>query len=162
MPFIEISPPLKQPKGLGTGVRLGVSERMGLRISLAGEALTAIAGRDSAVWDQHTFKVLLDADPALPRLRIMRAGDGRFALSKPPLGDTWRFITVGRVASFPVIERCGCSWESVDHSIFAIDIDLPRELRATSTHQPVGRPSTSTGPRPSPVTLPGVRTKERA
>lgn len=105
--------------------------------------------------------MLIDRDPALPRLRIALAPDGRFRLGKPPLGDRWRFITLGRDAGLPLtpLKAADCTWEAVDGQQ-AIDIDLPREMRSVRQHQPVGQPSTSNGPRPAPVTLPG-RAKER-
>lgn len=181
MPFIELEPPRKAA-GIGTGVRLSITDRLGLRISLAGDALEAIlggrfgtsadgslvarsgAGADAAGGGGDAtarFRVLIDRDPALPRLRIVLAPDGRFRLGKPPLGNRWRFLTLGRETGLPMapLKAADCTWEAVDGQQ-AIDIDLPRELRSVRQHQPVGQPSTSNGPRPSPVTLPG-RAKER-
>lgn len=102
--------------------------------------------------------MLLDRDPAMPRLRIVRDPAGPFTLGKPPLGDRWRFVTVGKECGLPAspLPSLDCTWELVDGKP-AIDIDLPREMRLTSLHQPAGQPSTSTGPRPAAVTLPGAR-----
>ena len=155
MAFVEIEPPRKVA-GIGTGVRISITGRLGLRVSLADAALEAIGGGGAT-----SFKVLIDRDPAMPRIRVALASDGRFRLGKPPLGDRWRFITLGRDTGLPMpmLKSCDCTWEAVDGQQ-AIDIDLPREMRATRQHQPVGQPSKSNGPRPSTVTLPG-RVKER-
>lgn len=125
-------------------------------LAAPGRAPTRLGGGDAT-----RFKVLIDRDPALPRLRIALAPDGGFRLGKPPLGDRWRFITVGRETGLPLVllKAADCTWEAVEGQR-SIDIDLPRELRSVHQHQPVGQSSTSNGPRPSPVTLPG-RAKER-
>lgn len=156
MGFVEIKPPDKPAKGIGTGVRVSVTDRHGLRVSIAGDALGLLT---KAKGDPR-FRVLHDADPALPRLRIIRDdADGRFALLKPPLGDTWRFITVGRRPWLPpdALKGLDCTWEIVEGMAAAIDIDLPREFRRTqSVDAARTAPSTSySNARTSSVTLPG-------
>lgn len=96
----------------------------------------------------------------------MLAPDGGFKQSKPPLGDRWKMIRVGRDTGLPEIKlpATECEWEKVEGQP-TIEIELPRELRPTRQHQPVGQPSTSTQGRPATVTLPGAlpgRVKERA
>lgn len=116
--------------------------------------------------EAHRYKILVDRDSAFPRLRVVLAPEGGFKQSKPPLGDRWKMIRIGRDTGLPEskLPATECEWEKVEGQP-AIEIELPRELRLTRQHQPVGQPSTSTGPRPAPVTLPGAavaRVKERA
>lgn len=155
MPFVEIMPPKRAGSGIGTGVRMSVSGLHGVRVSIAGAALVAIGDADP----DARFRVLIDRDPACPRLRIEADPAGGFRQARPPTGDRWRFILLGRAIEGLRLEpqkNLDCLWERVEGRP-AIDIDLPREIvvRVVSSHQPAGQPSTSTGPRPKAVTLPG-------
>lgn len=151
MPFEELTAPVQAARGIGTGARVSISIRRGVIVSVAGDAMAALGGCPEG----DRYIVLIDRDPALPRLRIVRAADGGFKASRPPLGDRWRMIRLGRDTGLPqlVLKGLDCAWERVEGKP-AIDIDLPRELRGTSQHQPVGRPSVSTSDPPRPVTLP--------
>ena len=126
-----------------------------LFLAAPGQAPTRAVGGVAAT---ARFRVLVDHDPALPRVRIVLDPDGGFTMGKPPLGDAWRFVTIGKQSGLPLtpLKSLECTWERVE-GMAAIDIDLPREMRRTAQHQPVGQPSTSTGPRPAPVTLPSGR-----
>lgn len=156
MPFVELQPAAKGAGG--TGVKISRTDRAGIIVSISGAALAALGGGGDA-----TLRVLHDPDPALPRLRIARDPLGRFRLSEPQ--RTRGLVFLVRIGRLPALagdpfKGFACTWEAVEGQQ-AIDIDLPREMRATVKHQPVGQPSTSNGPRPSTVTLPG-RVKERA
>lgn len=131
MPFVELQPPLGG-KGIATGVRLSLGGRAGLRISLAGEALVALGieiGKEQGV----RLRVLHDADPALPGLRLVRDDtEGRFTFVRPPRGDTWRWVRLGRPSFVPKEEfkAFACTWERAADRARTIDIDLPREFRS--------------------------------
>lgn len=151
MPFVEIQP-VGPVRGIGTGVRLTMTEERGLRFSLAGDALAALGGRKPS-----KVRVLIDRDPGLPRLRLVRDDNGPFALQMPPRGDTWMLLNIGKGTGLPdaALIQLHCTWERVDGQ-FAIDIDLPREMRVTSERVGTLAPSTSTAkPKPRPVTLAG-------
>lgn len=126
MGFIELQPPVK-PKST-TGVRVSVTERWGLTVSLSGEARAPFElGKP--------VKALLDPDKAAPRLRIMQHSEGRFHFMRAPGPQTENgvlILRVGRQPQLPDVTFRGydCTWVwSGTESVAAIDIDLPRELR---------------------------------
>lgn len=135
MGFVEIMPPVSHKASSGTGVKLSITERCGWRLSFTDAAIEALGG----VNDKARLKVLVDADPAFPRVRIEIADEGPFRFGKPPISDRCRFVTLGRINAFPMPANLPlvlpCTWEMVEGKP-AIDVDLPRELRATqqATH----------------------------
>jgi hypothetical protein len=154
MPFVELQPLSKLAKGIGTGARISVAEKLGLRVMIADAALEALKNKGVS---GGGLKVLIDRDPAFPRLRIVWAKDGQFEIKKTALSKVWHYITIGRQVGVPAIKlkAIEVQWEKTDNGI-GIDIDLPPAHFGSRTQvQPVGRPSTSTGPRPAPVTVPG-------
>lgn len=148
MPFTELQPPPRAASGTGTGVRISVTQRYGVRVSLSGAALATLDAGPA-----FKLRVYIDRDPALPRLRVVADPAGGFTLRKPPKGE-WMWFALGALPGLGGEDLKGldCTFDAEPRQL---DIDLPRELRATSVHQPAGQPSTSTGPRPRPVTLPG-------
>ena len=164
MAFVEIKPVKRVAGASTTGVRISVSDRLGMIVAISGAARDALG---VAVGDRVRF--LYNADPALPRLRIEVADDGAYTLGAAPGGRGGNgphralWVRLGKQPAFEHVDdmkRLDCACEK--SAMCAIDIDLPREFRRTGQHQPAGQPSTSTGPRPRPVTVPGVRTKDGA
>ncbi len=154
MPFEELKPAKKTS---GTGVRVSHGERMGLVVSVTGEALEALGGPSI-----ESVTALLDADPVVPRLRLVAGGPFK-ASNAPGRGNSsaTKVMRLGHHGKLPREYFSGdaCEWEpgAVSHSI---DIDLPRELRAVNKQQ-----KATTGMlgdrKVSAVTLPG-RAKEPA
>lgn len=124
MPFVELQPPVKAKST--TGVRVSMTERWGLTVSLSGEARAPF---------EHgkPVKVLLDPDKAAPRLRIMQHAEGRFRFLRAPGPRTENgvlLLRVGRQPQLPDVTFRGydCTWAWAEGAA-AIEIDLPRELR---------------------------------
>lgn len=124
MPFVELTPPVKAKSA--TGVRVSMSERWGLVVSVSGPPRELFTTDDA-------LKVLLDPDQAAPRLRIEVHDEGRFRFvnAPGPRGPSnTLMLRVGRPAQLPDVQFRGfdCTWEPVGGAR-GIDIDLPRELR---------------------------------
>lgn len=154
MPFVEIVPVRKTA---GTGVRMSNTERGGLTISLSGEALAALGMPQAGV----AARVLFDADPVAPRVRILMAPDGAAVLRGSPGRGKVRNTLMCRLGRQTHVapqlsEPLACTWEPVsgDGSAPAIDIDVPREMRPIATA--VSRPTNSAGNPGRAVTLPKV------
>lgn len=157
MPFQEIHP-LRRPKDAGTGVRVTLADFGGLVVTVRGDAMQRLIGGGKV-------KALLDADPAYPRLRLIAADDGPFDL-KLPIGlrsksgepPTSRVIRIGHRPEFGEerFKALDCIWEAVE-GMPAIDIELPREMRVTSSvNKLVTQPSnSSTAGKSTNVTLAG-------
>ena len=126
MGFIELQPPAKAKST--TGVRVSVTERWGLTVSLSGEARAPFEL-------EKPVKVLLDPDKAAPRLRILQSSEGRFRFLRTPGRRTENcglILRIGRQPQLPDVTFRGydCTWVwAGTESMAAIDIDLPRELR---------------------------------
>ena len=126
MPFVELQPPVKAKST--TGVRVSMTERWGLTVSLSGEARAPFNPADK-------IKVLLDPDKAAPRLCIMQHAEGRFRFLRAPGPRTENgvlLLRVGRQPQLPDVTFRGydCTWAwAGTESLAAIEIDLPRELR---------------------------------
>lgn len=139
MAFQELKP-TKAATGSKTGVRLSVSERQGLIVALSGSALDALGDPEPGT----RVRVLHDPDPAAPLLRVKIDADGPYALALPPGrkagGEASALmLRIGRQTSFAKVEPMrglDCTWEPDVRGV--IDIDLPREFRAVSQHQPAG------------------------
>lgn len=157
MPFVEILPPEKG--ALATGVRVSVGAH-GMSVTVAGRALFHLGVPDVGA----KCKVFHDADPALPRLRILVDKGGKFILARPGrMGPEYWLIRLGRSVDWgrTEIKKADCTWEPAEGR--AIDIDLPRELRAVATEmRNAAAPSTSGGVRQTAVSLPAVGARKRA
>jgi len=150
MPFVDLHPARGK---CGTGITISRSDRNGVIVSISGaarEALRLTAGDHVRI--QH------DADPALPRLRIMRDDGGQFVANLSPGGkkrgdsaDATLLVRVGRTPALAGDPASGldCTWEAASIPA-AIEIDLPREMRSTTSVQV----SAGNG-RTASVTLPG-------
>jgi len=157
MPFVDLHPVRAKS---GTGISISRSDRNGVIVAISGtarEALRLTAG--DRVRIQH------DADPALPRLRIMRDDGGQFVANLSPGGkkrgdspDATLIVRVGRIPALAgeAVKGLDCTWETAA-SPAAIEIDLPREMRCTTSVQ-VG----AGNGRSTTVTLPGRTPVDRA
>lgn len=159
MAFTEIKPQ-KAQGAVGTGVRMTLSHARGLSITVAADALAALGG---AV-DEVRFRVLVDMSIGVRQIRIVADRDGPYTWRQPrAAGSPYRTIRVGRNALFGADEfkALDCTWEAADIDAPAIDVDLPREMRAAAATETqtrmVAPPSTSSsGVRTTSVTLPKV------
>lgn len=126
MPFVELQPPVKAKST--TGVRVSMTERWGLVVSLSGEP------RERFELDDP-LRVLLDSDKVAPRLRIERQPDARFRFIRAPGPQKDKGVLILRVGQLPqfagiTFRGYDCTWEwAGEESAPSIDIDLPRELR---------------------------------
>lgn len=122
MPFVEITPLRSKD---GTGVKLTNGPRMGVIVSITGEALVALG-----VNDVRPVRVMLDLDPAFPRIRIVRSADGKFGFTRAALAkdNDIRHVRIGRRPEMKgEMAGVACVWELVEGEA-GIDIDIPREL----------------------------------
>lgn len=125
MGFIELQP---RGKAAGTGVRLTLSERFGLLVSVKGRPVLALGGPAAC---EGPCSVAVD--PVGLLLRVRPHAEGRFRFSKPPrflVEDPAFMLRIGQVHELPDVEIRGadCTWEPLEEGP-GIDIDLPRELR---------------------------------
>jgi hypothetical protein len=152
MSFVELAPTRRRT---GTGVRLSLTERSGVILSLTGAAVEAIGGGQ-----EGAVKVYLDQDPALPRMRVERHKDGPFHVTPAPRGSETRLVRVGHVKAItaPPVSGLDCTWEGVEGRA-AIDIDLPRAFfadRTVTTEARLQPHSSAARGRTTQVTLPRV------
>ena len=133
--FVEITPQ-RRAADVGTGVHISRSDRNGIVLTIAGPPRAALGLAAGT-----RLRILHDPDPALPRLRLVPDPEGKYAAVDPPGrktrddggGSGSVLVRMGRVAPLagPAAARLACTWEPAAGQT-AIDIDLPREFRAST------------------------------
>ncbi len=156
MPFVDLQP---VRAARSTGITISRSDRHGVIVSVSGAARAALALKPG-----DRVRIQHDADPAMPRLRIMADEDGKFTATLSPgsakNGDrpeSALMIRMGRLVALVGEPAKGldCHWETASVP-GSIDIDLPREFRATTSHH-----VPASNNRENRVTLPGRAPAER-
>jgi hypothetical protein len=135
MSFSEIRPEKSQQ---GTGVRATYSNRVGLLVSLYGEALKALL-------DAEKVRIFVDNDGARPVARIVADAEGPFLVTRLSRGKgAFKRLRLGRMPEWrqaQPFERIDCSWDLYRDEIkpaFGLEVELPREL-LPSTSPPTAR-----------------------